>query len=128
MVAPHAGAWIEIPYCWGVNWARKSLPMRERGLKYAQRVVERDLARSLPMRERGLKFGEPDQQHGRRHVAPHAGAWIEINDCEPRNGQARSLPMRERGLKLHVQRGRTGQQVAPHAGAWIEIGSWTAAS
>ena len=56
---------------------------------------------SLPTRERGLKskFSTPIQET--YTVAPHAGAWIEINyygAC---------------GLRHYV---------APHAGAWIEMG------
>ena len=56
------------------------------------------------------------------HVAPHAGAWIEMVVRERKRHGYRSLPMRERGLKSE----RGGQAVglmtvAPHAGAWIEI-------
>ena len=52
--------------------------MRERGLKYGERMGRRTESGSLPMRERGLKFalGGPVRAGGL--VAPHAGAWIEI--------------------------------------------------
>ena len=58
-VAPLAGAWIEIIDT-SKNWARRksSLPSRERGLKYRIRQCRR---RNL-------------------HVAPLAGAWIEIEE------------------------------------------------
>ena len=55
-VAPSAGAWIEI-------WERthkmprsKSLPPRERGLKFPYVIISDAEAKSLPPRERGLKF------------------------------------------------------------------------
>ena len=55
---------------------------------------------SLPMRERGLKSVHETWEHGVRRVAPHAGAWIEI----------------QRGDGVVM-----AWSVAPHAGAWIEI-------
>ena len=57
--------------------------------------------RSLPLRERGLKWTEPAGLFQERDVAPLAGAWIEI--AETARAQAertRSLPLRERGLKF----------------------------
>ena len=76
-VAPHAGAWIEIPWSTMVVRWRWSLPMRERGLKFRRIAVDDEHVASLPMRERGLKSGL-DELHILR---------------------AQSLPMRERGLK-----------------------------
>ncbi|MDY3741539.1 MAG: hypothetical protein SOZ94_01345, partial [Prevotella sp.] len=35
----------------------------------------------------------------RRHVAPHAGAWIETPTTQGISPRRQSLPMRERGLK-----------------------------
>ena len=77
-VAPLAGAWIEILYI-VMNWSsgRVSLPLRERGLKYNQEIV---LLR----------------QHS---VAPLAGAWIEISVWILVLKKVLSLPLRERGLK-----------------------------
>ena len=81
----------------------------------------------------------------KKRVAPHAGAWIEMQTqglrgvvrsgslpmrerglkfcgLSPPFGQHRSLPMRERGLKSVQRGGRLAvRPVAPHAGAWIEI-------
>ena len=58
-VAPHAGAWIEIahircyrPFFW-------SLPTRERGLKYQWYLGAILYKMSLPTRERGLKYQSP---------------------------------------------------------------------
>ena len=57
VVAPFAGAWIEISGWRRNSGAGKSLPSRERGLKFSgiQRCAPEDA--SLPSRERGLKFG-----------------------------------------------------------------------
>ena len=79
-VAPFAGAWIEIFYAeMPYRAAKRSLPSRERGLKSPVRVL---IAKIF-------------------HVAPFAGAWIEISpDVGYPNGPAK---------------------VAPFAGAWIEI-------
>ena len=84
-VAPHAGAWIEM--CIAPLYPGhcvSSLPTRERGLKPAFSAV---FVRLLP-------------------VAPHAGAWIEI-------------------YAQHIT--NMLDRVAPHAGAWIEMSTypWT---
>ena len=56
MVAPFAGAWIEIVSWLAIKFEAMSLPSRERGLKcYMASVVPVDAL-----------------------VAPFAGAWIEI--------------------------------------------------
>ena len=79
--------------------------------------------RSLPLRERGLKWTEPAGLFQERDVAPLAGAWIEI--AETARAQAertRSLPLRERGLKSgSTVSSVVSDSVAPLAGAWIEI-------
>ena len=56
LVAPHAGAWIEI---------------------LIETVRQAPGLPSLPMRERGLKCLRRFDEITNR-VAPHAGAWIEI--------------------------------------------------
>ena len=57
MVAPLAGAWIEIIYNTRIEVAATS---------------------SLPSRERGLKFHQYWKYQQSQQVAPLAGAWIEI--------------------------------------------------
>ena len=91
----------------GLKWAVRcmlcmitmSLPTRERGLKFLYLRVLYLRVRSLPTRERGLKYPASLALSGRGMVAPYAGAWIEIlltlRSC-PLQG---SLPTRERGLK-----------------------------
>ena len=79
LVAPLAGAWIEIYILLLyslADWA--SLPSRERGLKLQYKILHRI-------------------SHG---VAPLAGAWIEIaKDLISLFAVMTSLPSRERGLK-----------------------------
>ena len=78
----------------------KSLPTRERGLKYGLiRHVQRG-SWSLPTRERGLKSGDRRLQPMLHLVAPYTGAWIEIVSVKQANEIAK---------------------VAPYTGAWIEI-------
>ena len=80
---------------------RKSLPSRERGLKYTERQAHLDGRKSLPSRERGLKFESFKRSMAPVQVAPFTGAWIEI---QKRQAGERHL-----------------LQVAPFTGAWIEI-------
>ena len=55
---------------------------------------------SLPSRERGLKLLFRRLSAWFFHVAPLAGAWIEINIGAKLPDPIRSLPSRERGLKF----------------------------
>ena len=54
-VAPLAGAWIEMHYTSQAPSPLWSLPSRERGLKYFDSYSQLVDALSLPSRERGLK-------------------------------------------------------------------------
>ena len=54
---------------------------------------------SLPSRERGLKLHLGKSNLFSVHVAPFAGAWIEIKCSIFKEFQNKSLPSRERGLK-----------------------------
>ena len=54
---------------------------------------------SLPSRERGLKFVYSCIFIKFHHVAPLAGAWIEITAKKQLKQKMTSLPSRERGLK-----------------------------
>ena len=80
-VAPFAGAWIEI----------LELPRFASGNK------------SLPSRERGLKYKDNGGYGGGNKVAPFAGAWIEIFLFYRHKRIVMSLPSRERGLKSPVR-------------------------
>ena len=57
----------------------KSLPSRERGLKFDSSLRVNPLPRSLPSRQRGLKLQLDEKRNACGNVAPFAGAWIEIN-------------------------------------------------
>ena len=56
MVAPFAGAWIEIIDDTETNTFYGSLPSRERGLKLVNAKIKNARKMSLPSRERGLKY------------------------------------------------------------------------
>ena len=79
LVAPFAGAWIEIFYIVKKGYFTLSLPSRERGLKSIDLDGQEATIQSLPSRERGLKF-----------------CFLRI---ESELG-SKSLPSRERGLKF----------------------------
>ena len=57
----------------------RSLPSRERGLKFQIDRLHNMLDLSLPSRERGLKFSATGADAVIYDVAPFAGAWIEIS-------------------------------------------------
>ena len=100
LVAPFAGAWIEIISSDSVSISSGSLPSRERGLKYKISLAFLKYVVSLPSRERGLKLNIRLAIVRRQLVAPFAGAWIEISYLYPFFAV---------------------MFVAPFAGAWIEI-------
>ena len=100
MVAPFAGAWIEIMRTKSTSSKILSLPSRERGLKFEECPENYARCESLPSRERGLKFFLVLLWMNMQKVAPFAGAWIEI----------------ERHSQVHEL-----LPVAPFAGAWIEM-------
>ena len=79
IVAPFAGAWIEI----------------------SGALLFQTPSLSLPSRERGLKSPKTPQKPGKPEVAPFAGAWIEMTSNTTKTLETfKSLPSRERGLKL----------------------------
>ena len=100
---------------------RRSLPVRERGLKQTVQqvilvpfgVAPRAGAWIETLQERALLEG--------CSVAPRAGAWIETDYVTRAGDTFESLPVRERGLKLrNEKRPDPDYLVAPRAGAWIE--------
>ena len=123
LVAPRAGAWIEILTGFHVTGsAISSHPVRVRGLKYFERLAMLFLTESHPVRVRGLKSiscvwcgpinaSHPVRVRGLKFnskvgiiytilVAPRAGAWIEIaRSCRFFASQFGSHPVRVRGLK-----------------------------
>ena len=78
MVAPRAGAWIEISVypaalisCWVA-------PRAGAWIEIANFKPPFIVLASLPVRERGLKYSGRVLLWLFRRVAPRAGAWIEI--------------------------------------------------
>ena len=92
-VAPFAGAWIEIELVCNTSQFRRA---------------------SLPSRERGLKFATPIETPLSSAVAPFAGAWIEMHMLPDFLQSILSLPSRERGLKLILRlHGKIGTKSLP---------------
>ena len=100
IVAPLAGAWIEIPPLPLFAKTPTVAPLAGAWIEITSRPFTFFFSVSLPLRERGLKSGPPCLPPARRYVAPLAGAWIEIDLNQHR---------------VHVI------PVAPLAGAWIEM-------
>ena len=79
LVAPHAGAWIEIVSITAILYQSPVAPHAGAWIEiiFGSRT-ETYRSPSLPMRERGLKWMRSTIFWMVRRVAPHAGAWIEI--------------------------------------------------
>ena len=77
-VAPRAGAWIEIRTSARSSLVPLSHPVRVRGLKSVQQDCVSRTNLSHPVRVRGLKFVDPRSNEIFYVVAPRAGAWIEM--------------------------------------------------
>ena len=89
-VAPFTGAWIEMFMSYSRRSAVRSLPSRERGLKFSSLDPSPESLSSLPSRERGLKFADEGLVGRSFDVAPFTGAWIEITLRELACGRALS--------------------------------------
>ena len=100
LVAPHAGAWIEIRRVLENVVLRVVAPHAGAWIEIVCRPRRYTTKLSRPTRARGLKFLKDCDAMILCAVAPHAGAWIEIAAI--------------------LEDVRT-ESVAPHAGAWIEI-------
>ena len=74
--------------------------------------------RSRPTRVRGLKWQLVDEALDERHVAPHAGAWIEMGgSCRRRRATARRAPMRGVWIEIvTIEQNKQGKWVVPPRG------------
>ena len=99
MVAPFAGAWIEILIVNGRTQVPWSLPSRERGLKYKKMKNTLDFCTVAPFAGAWIEIDNTQWIYKSGIVAPFAGAWIEILKWTKTEEQPWSLPSRERGLK-----------------------------
>ena len=77
---------------------------------------------SLPSRERGLKSKIWKKAVWFKHVAPLAGAWIEIEKYQSRKERTLVAPLAGAWIEI-ADRAEEKQDVsvAPLAGAWIEM-------
>ena len=99
-VAPLAGAWIEINVFSPDATSSKSLPSRERGLKYCDKCEGCTWRGVAPLAGAWIEIRLTMWARSALMVAPLAGAWIEIVSRALPGGHAPSLPSRERGLKF----------------------------
>ena len=77
-VAPLAGAWIEILERAMFNWSLKSLPSRERGLKFSIAIISYFCGKVAPLAGAWIEIPIFRIRSTTIRVAPLAGAWIEI--------------------------------------------------
>ena len=104
LVAPSAGAWIEITTSAVPLAALAVAPSAGAWIEILLIYIIFLLRRwSLPPRERGLKLLFPESLFQSLQVAPSAGAWIEITMGNRLNQHVLSLPPRERGLKYSTR-------------------------
>ena len=101
-VAPLAGAWIEINVFSPDATSSKSLPSRERGLKYCDKCEGCTWRGVAPLAGAWIEIRLTMWARSALMVAPLAGAWIEILLCTKSMGSHWSLPSRERGLKSAI--------------------------
>ena len=101
LVAPLAGAWIEIIVSAAPeDFDKLSLPSRERGLKSIQMLPCWVNHLVAPLAGAWIEIIVSAVPEDFDKVAPLAGAWIEISvDFGIPVSKAASLPSRERGLK-----------------------------
>ena len=98
-VAPLTGAWIEIGLKKNLSPTKEVAPLTGAWIEMTERYHRKKRLRSLPSRERGLKFLECLGNIQNMNVAPLTGAWIEIMQNYKKYAIPPSLPSRERGLK-----------------------------
>ena len=100
LVAPRAGAWIEMWLKWLDLGLGQVAPRAGAWIEIILVEVFGRCLLSLPVRERGLKSAAVTATRSSAIVAPRAGAWIEIDmENYVRVAIQESLPVRERGLK-----------------------------
>ena len=100
IVAPFAGAWIEIVNCpCPASSSCTSLPSRERGLKCLVISLIFWLYGVAPFAGAWIEMLFYQLSETAQSVAPFAGAWIEIEEAASSIAKIGSLPSRERGLK-----------------------------
>ena len=79
VVAPFAGAWIEIQPNQSERMMTKSLPSRERGLKFQQLMAASGITVVAPFAGAWIEIAQSPAFSSADKVAPFAEAWIEMN-------------------------------------------------
>ena len=101
IVAPLAGAWIEIEGIRSAGMILLVAPLAGAWIEIANRKkdIQQD-SQVAPLAGAWIEILSNRKTKGNRPVAPLAGAWIEIScgKC-PKYFDVKSLPSRERGLK-----------------------------
>ncbi len=77
-VAPFTGAWIEIDHRYHSYLVTKSLPSRERGLKYSFDIDFIRNSQVAPFTGAWIEIYLSTIMQRYKDVAPFTGAWIEI--------------------------------------------------
>ena len=102
---------------------KKSLPVRECGLKSGCIRGTGVAPGSLPVRECGLKLHEKTPGKANCLVTPRAGVWIEINMAAKASDTGFVTP--RAGvlieIKMPTSTSASAARVTPRAGVWIEI-------
>ena len=100
IVAPLAGAWIEILSCLYYITYYYVAPLAGAWIEIIEQISRITGYNVAPLAGAWIEILFRDPQDCKSHVAPLAGAWIEINPAhESTPMSAMSLPSRERGLK-----------------------------
>ncbi len=102
IVAPFAGAWIEIAL-WITRMHRLCVaPFAGAWIEMHKITNDQWINYVAPFAGAWIEIAQPEIFHDVKGVAPFAGAWIEIPDfiCSILDSVA-SLPSRERGLKFY---------------------------
>ena len=144
--SPHGSVdWNLLVECW-LKARHKSLPSRERGLKFRNQKPQHTVKPSLPSRERGLKWFCPWQLGFAYCRSPHGSVdWnnleekeIHINQCRSPHGSvdwnlklwisirlSSVAPLTGAWIEIYEREKRDRKyKVAPLTGAWIEIACW----
>ena len=122
-VAPFAGAWIEISRKIRNTARSRVAPFAGAWIEILQPVHSNLHHKSLPSRERGLKYGQNRFALNMLQVAPFAGAWIEIvstTDAVCEHGSVAPFAGAWIEIQIHSKK-KEILWVAPFAGAWIEM-------
>ena len=98
-VAPHVGAWIEMVWLHKERAKALSHPTWVRGLKFLPSLLFVPPTLSHPTWVRGLKLSIKSLVIRHSGVAPHVGAWIEIDGVLGAAVMSKSHPTWVRGLK-----------------------------